>query len=121
MHPAVTRTPLLRSLSANPAFAGHLGEILKFYEADGIIPRFYLTPMGFSPEVGEVMGAAGFCQTEFAQALLYGLPSAAPASPADGIAIQPVTHENLEEYVETSAKGFQWPIDWREETRSWSR
>ena len=90
-----------------------LGEILAFYSADHLEPHFYLAPMGFNLEVAEALIAAGFAQVAFEQALLYGLPQEAPVPLPQGVTIEAVTNENFEDFVVTTAEGFEWPKTWR--------
>src|SRR5580658_5468973 len=91
-----------------------LDEILAFYAVDGLEPHFYLAPMGFTKKVAEALRAAGFAQVAFEQALLYGSPLETPASLPPGMTIEAVTNDNLEEFVQTTADGFEWPKAWRE-------
>jgi GNAT superfamily N-acetyltransferase len=93
---------------------GRLDDILAYYAVDGLEPTFYLTPVGFTPRVAVTLGAAGFAQHEFQQAILYGVPSTELTSPPAAIVIERVTAENQDEYVRTLADGFEWPAEWRE-------
>ena len=97
-----------------PDDLGRLEAILAFYAVDGLEPTFYLTPAGFTSEVAAALGAAHFAQAEFQQAILYGLPSAALSSPPRHITIERVTTENLDDYVDTVADGFEMPAAWRD-------
>ena len=90
-----------------------LEQILAYYAEDGLEPTFYLTPAGFTLGVAEALSAAGLAQREFAQAILYGLPSTELSSPARHITIERVTAENLAVYLETMADGFEMPREWR--------
>jgi len=90
-----------------------LDDILKFYAEDGLEPRFYLAPMGFTRQVAEALTAVGFGQCDFEQALLYGLPSDAPVPLPPYVTIERVTEDNLEDFVRTTADGFEWPNAWR--------
>ncbi|HZT42714.1 MAG TPA: GNAT family N-acetyltransferase [Chthonomonadaceae bacterium] len=92
----------------------HLEDILSFYAQDDLEPHFYLAPMGFSRKVARALTAAGFGQCDFEQALLYGLPQDAPVSLPSAVTIEPVTADNLEEFVTATADGFEWHAAWRE-------
>jgi len=92
----------------------HLEEILAFYALDELDPWFYLAPMGFTPQVATRLTAAGFAQQNFQQAILYGLPRAAPPQLPLGVTVERVTEANLETFVQTTAEGFAWPSQWRE-------
>ena len=98
----------------NEADLPHLDAILAYYAADGLEPTFYLSPVGFTPRVAAALAERGFLQSEFVQALLYGVPSSELSSPRPGITIERVTTENLDEYVRTFADGFEWPPEWRD-------
>ena len=91
-----------------------LEEILAFYAVDNLEPCFYLAPMGFTREVAGALDAAGFVQREFEQAILYGLPAPEVPLPPPGVSIERVTAANLEEFVRTTAEGFEWPPEWRD-------
>jgi hypothetical protein len=90
-----------------------LGDILAFYAIDNLKPRFSLSPMRFTTELAAVLLDVGFCHYSFEQAILYGLPSKAPASLMPGMTIERVTSNNLNEYVHTVADAFEWPAEWR--------
>jgi ribosomal protein S18 acetylase RimI-like enzyme len=92
---------------------GRLDDILAFYAVDGLEPHFYLSPMRFTRKVAEALSAAGFAQVEFEQTLLYGLPSETPVPLPQGVTIEAVTDDNLEDFVRTTAEGFEWPRAWR--------
>jgi len=98
----------------NSADIPHLDEILAYYTADDLEPTFYLSPVGFTRGVASALDARGFFQSEFVQAMLYGVPSSELTSPRPGITIERVTTDNLEEYIETYATGFEWPSEWRD-------
>ena len=90
-----------------------LGEILAFYDADGVEPTFYLTPAGFTADVAIALTQAGFSQREFEQAILYGVPSSDLGTAPTHITIERVTAETLEDYVQAVADGFEFPPAWR--------
>jgi hypothetical protein len=64
--------------------------------------------------VAAALTAAGFSQRGFLQAILYGLPAPEPAPLPPGVTIERVTVEQLDEFVQTVADGFEWPAEWRE-------
>jgi len=92
----------------------YLDKILAFYAVDGLEPWFYLAPMGFTQEVAAALTAAGFAQRDFQQAILYELPRAEIPQPPTGVTVERVTAANLEEFVRTTADGFEWPGQWRD-------
>jgi len=98
----------------NEADVPHLDAIMAYYAADGLEPTFYLSPVGFTRNVGAALTSRGFFQSEYVQAMLYGVPSSELTSPRPSITIERVSGENLEEYVETYATGFEWPVEWRD-------
>jgi len=98
-----------------------LGEILDFYAVDDLEPSFYLAPMQFTTHVAAALTGAGFSQTEFEQAILYGLPAAEPEPPPPHVTIERVTSENLDEFVQTTADGFAWPSTWRDQAMAGTR
>ena len=93
---------------------GRLDEILAFFAADVVEPTFYVAPMAFTRDVAAALTAAGFVQREFEQAILYGLPDPTPPQLPEGIHIEPVTEDNLEEFVRATADGFEWHASWRD-------
>ena len=97
-----------------PDDLARLDDILAFYTDDGLEPTFYLTPAGFTRAVASALARAGFFQSEFQQAILYGVPSSVLTSARPPITIERVTGDNLEEYVRTLADGFEWPDLWRD-------
>jgi hypothetical protein len=98
----------------NDADIPHLDAILAYYAADDLEPTFYLSSVGFTRGVAAALDARGFFQSEFVQAMLYGVPSSELTSPRPGITIERVTTDNLDEYVATYATGFEWPDEWRD-------
>lgn len=92
---------------------GRLAEILDFYSEDNLTPRFYLAPMGFTRQVAQQLTAAGFGQCRFEQAILYGIPHDSQAELPGLTTIEGVTDENLEEFIRTTADGFDWRDPWR--------
>jgi hypothetical protein len=91
-----------------------LGEILAFFAADDLEPTFYVAPMAFTRDVATALDAAGFVQRDFEQAILYGVPDAEPRPLPEGVGIEPVTPDNLEEFVRATADGFEWHWSWRD-------
>jgi hypothetical protein len=98
----------------NEADIPRLDAILAYYAADDLEPTFYLSPVGFTRSVGAALTDRGFFQSEFVQAMLYGVPSSELTSPRPSITIERVTADNLDAYVETYATGFEWPVEWRD-------
>lgn len=105
----------------NDADIPQLDAILAYYAADALEPTFYLSPVGFTRDVGAALNERGFFQSEFVQAMLYGVPSSELTSPRPGITVERVTADNLEEYVETYATGFEWPTEWRDAAKDDTR
>jgi GNAT superfamily N-acetyltransferase len=109
-----------RGRPANKVFCfGHqdvaqLPEILAFYAVDNLEPSFFLAPMGFSAAVAAALTAAGFVPRAFQQAILYGHPRTAPPRLPAGVTVERVTATNLEQFVQTTAEGFEWPAQWRD-------
>jgi hypothetical protein len=93
----------------------HLDEILKFYAEERLEPYFYLSPARFTTDVGAALADRGFYQSEFSQAILYGLPLRSAEGFPPGVTIERVTSENLEEYVLAKADGFEWHEGWRDD------
>jgi GNAT superfamily N-acetyltransferase len=91
-----------------------LEDVRAFYAGDGLEPTFFLTPMRMTKEVAAALTAAGFGQTRYGQALLYGTPDKEPTALPAGISIEPVTLENLEDFVTATAEGNEWKSDWLE-------
>jgi GNAT superfamily N-acetyltransferase len=95
-----------------------LDAILDFYHGDGIgPPAFYLAPTHFTSGVAASLRDAGYAQSGFTQAMLYGVPSPMPpldSPPISDITIEPVAASTAEEFAETTARGFGWPTEWRE-------
>jgi GNAT superfamily N-acetyltransferase len=105
--------PLNDVFGFGPEDLGQLDAILAFYAADGLNPHFCLAPMGFSPEVGAALNAAGFVQSEFSQAILYGVPVDAPAPPP-GVTIERTSVDTLHDFATVTAEGFGWDPAWRD-------
>jgi len=93
---------------------GKLADILAFFASDALSPAFYLSPAGFTPEMGEALTGAGFRQTAFEQAILYGIPPAERVPLPPRVSLESVAEHNLTEFVETAAMAFEWPDAWRE-------
>lgn len=91
----------------------HLNDILAFYAADSLTARFYLLPMGFTAELGHALTAAGYYQSSFQQAILYGVPLEEPPPCPDGISIESVTEATIDEFAEANVAGFEYPESWR--------
>lgn len=96
-----------------PSDLRRLDEILNWYAELELDPTFYVSPLGFSREMAAALVAAGFAQREFRQAILYGVPIrfAAPRSP--GLTVESVEPAALDEWAETLAAAFEWPVEWR--------
>jgi hypothetical protein len=90
----------------------HLPEILAFLGHDA--PRFYLSSNGFSAQVGQALGAAGFYQDDLGQTLTYGAPHEALLPPPSGIDIKRVDGDSVELFLDVMAEGFGWEPAWRE-------
>lgn len=97
---------------------GRLGEILAFFERDGIRPAFYLTPMGFSRELAAALHARGYCPCDHRQAILFGEPLTAPPTNPPGITIEPVTEANADAFVAVTSAGFGWAEPWRRDAEA---
>ena len=95
-----------------PRELGHLEEILALYAVDGLEPSFCFTPIGLTREVATALTAAGFAQREFQQAILYGLPAADVPPLAPGVSVERVTVDTVDDFVQTTAQGFEWPPMW---------
>lgn len=91
-----------------------LDEILAYYTADALDPTFYLTPASFHDDVAAALAGAGFYQSEFQQAIMYGVPSRELTGAPRDITIERVSAENLNAYLVTMADGFEWPSEWRD-------
>lgn len=93
---------------------GRLGEILAYYAADALEPTFYLTPASFHGDVAAALTAAGFYQSDFQQAIMYGVPSRELTGAPRDITIERASAGNLDDYLFTMADAFEWPSDWRD-------
>lgn len=93
---------------------GRLDEILAYFAADRLEPSFYVAPMAFTRDVAAALTAFGFVQREFEQAILYGVPEPTPPRLPEGVTIEPVAADNLEEFVGATADGFEWHASWRD-------
>lgn len=88
---------------------------------DGETPPFYLSPAGFSRALANELSAHGYGQTAFDQVLLFGEPAAdIPSTPA-GITVDPLKPDDIDDYVETMARGFEWHESWRESAKDTER
>jgi GNAT superfamily N-acetyltransferase len=90
-----------------------LGDIIAYFQDDGVGCSFHVAPMGFSPELGRALSAVGFLPSHAAQAILYGLPAKELVRPAIGVTVEPVTERSLDDFIETNVEGFEYPPDWR--------
>jgi hypothetical protein len=91
-----------------------LNNILEYYACDGRTAVFHLAPMRFSTAVGRALTAAGFRPFDYSQTELYGLPSQAAVPAPSGITIENVNRDNVEHFVNVTAKGFGWAESWRD-------
>lgn len=92
-----------------------LEDILAFYAVDNLNPYFCLAPMGFTNRVAVALRDLGFFQRDFGQAILYGAPRVTPPQLSPDVMIERVTMANLDEFAHTTAMGFEWPHQWRNE------
>ncbi len=94
-----------------------LEEIISFYEKDNADFSFYLTPMGFTEDVGRALTSAGMRPIDNSQALLYGLPATELESAAPDVTVESVTPDTLEIFTDTHVKGFEYPAAWHGKTK----
>ena len=100
---------------------GYLPKILDFYEGQDTQPSFYLTPFGFSGDLGRGLLEAGVYPTSCGQALLFGYPEKEQIEAPPGITIEAATPDNMDDFLKTMADGFDWHSDWREGVKDYER
>jgi GNAT superfamily N-acetyltransferase len=108
--------PPSRVFCFNAGDLDRLTEILDFF--GDINPEFILVHGGFGPEVGRALNSAGYCPHDWKQTILYGLPSAQPATMPQGITIEVATPDTVEAAAEVAAEGNEWPQQWRERAKN---
>jgi len=68
---------------------------------------------GVHPRGGRGAHRPGFAQRDLQQAILYGLPRpTSPSLPPD-VSIERAGPETLQDFVQATAAGFEWPREWR--------
>jgi len=95
-----------RVIGIGPEHTAQLDDIVRFYELQGVPYRIDINPYHVSPDLLAGLTDYGFHESMF-QNMLYGVPSAVPLDLPPSVAIQEVSFERLERFVDVYMHGFQ--------------
>jgi len=95
-----------RVIGIGPEHTAQLDDIIRFYEVQGVPYRVDINPYRVSADLLTGLIDYGFHESMF-QNMLYGVPSVVPLDLPPSLAIQDVSFERLERFVDVYMHGFQ--------------
>ena len=95
-----------RVIGIGPEHTAQIDDIIRFYEVQGVPYRIDINPYRVSSDLLAGLADLDFMSSMF-QSMLYGVPSEVPLDLPPSVAIQDVSFEVLERFVDVYMHGFQ--------------
>ncbi len=92
----------------------YLKDIVEFFRVDYPNFNFYLSPMGYTKTVGQLLIEAGLIPTSNSQTIFYGVPSDTLDTLNQDVIVEPASLKTIDSYIETQITGFEYRSDWRD-------